>query len=140
MYLDTSAAVPLYIAETESERCEAMVTGSEGLFSSELLLGEIQRALLAKEKNRQISAATRAAAWAKFEEHLSDGTIQLITLNGVIVREAVEVMRKVYPEVLLRTLDAIHLATFLSVDAGPLFTRDRRMLEAAKQLGLPLAG
>lgn len=140
MYLDTSAAVPLYLAEAESERCETVAAKSEGLFSSELLLGEIQRAMLAKEKSRQISAATREAAWAKFEEHLAEGTVQLITLNGILVREAAEVMRKVYPEVLLRTLDAIHLATCMSVDAGPLFTRDHRMLEAARRLGIPLAG
>lgn len=140
MYLDSSVAVKLYITEPDSEECEAIAANGDGLFSSELLLGELYGALLAKEKNRQISAATREAAWAKFEEHLSEGTVHLVTLNGVIVREALEVMRKVYPEVLLRTLDAIHLATFLSVDAGPLFTRDRRMLEAARRLGLPLPG
>ncbi|MBP6506851.1 MAG: hypothetical protein KA257_04740 [Opitutaceae bacterium] len=61
-------------------------------------------------------------------------------LNGGLIREACDVMRQVYPDGLRRLLDAIHLATCLSVDAGPLFTRDQRMLAAARKLGIPLAG
>jgi predicted nucleic acid-binding protein len=44
-------------------------------------------------------------------------------------------MLRVHPHVPLRTLDAIHLATFQSVVAGPIFTKDKRMLAAAKLLG-----
>jgi len=49
-------------------------------------------------------------------------------------------MGELHPGVPLRTLDAIHLATYLDVEAGPLFTRDPRMLQAAAFMGLPLAG
>jgi predicted nucleic acid-binding protein len=140
MYLDTSVAVALYAREADSEKYETIVAGSDGLFSSELLVGEMTGALLAKEKNKIISPGLRVAIWAKFEEHISDGTVQLVTLNGLLVHEAAEVMRQVYPEILLRTLDAIHLATYLSVEAGPLFTRDQRMIAAMKKLGIPRAG
>jgi hypothetical protein len=139
MYLDTSVLVALYVPEPDSERCEAIAIKGDGFFSSELLLGEMTAALFAKEKNRQISTAMRERIEAKFEDHLADGTLRLITLNGLMAREAAEVMRQVYPQVLLRTLDAIHLATYLSVDAGPLFTRDKRMIEAARKLNIPLA-
>jgi hypothetical protein len=47
-------------------------------------------------------------------------------------------MLDVYPHVLLRTLDAIHLATYLSTIAGPLYTDDRRMRDAALFLEIPL--
>jgi len=42
---------------------------------------------------------------------------------------------------LLRTLDAVHLATALSLTArlGTVVTYDRRMTEAAQHLGLPVA-
>ena len=36
---------------------------------------------------------------------------------------------------MLRTLDAIHLATYDSVITGPIFTKDKRMIAAAKLLG-----
>jgi predicted nucleic acid-binding protein len=39
----------------------------------------------------------------------------------------------------LRTLDALHLATYGGIEAGPLFTRDKRMREAARRMDYPLA-
>ena len=47
-------------------------------------------------------------------------------------------MLEVHPHVPLRTLDAIHLATYLSVITGPLFTKDARMRDAARLLEIPL--
>jgi len=140
MYLDTSVAVAIYAREANSDALEAILAGGDGFFSSELLRAEMSGALLVKEKNKLISAALRAEILAKFEEHLSEGAVQLIPLNDLLVAEAIELMTQVYPDVLLRTLDAIHLATALSVEAGPLFTRDKRMLDAARKLGIPLAG
>jgi predicted nucleic acid-binding protein len=139
MYLDTSVAAKLFIPEPDSDECE-LIVGGLGFFSSELLIGELWSATLAKERSRHISAAARARIWECFENLLSTGAVQLVPLNGIIVRESVEIMSQVHPEVPLRTLDAIHLATYLSVDAGPLFTRDQRMIEAARRLNLPLAG
>lgn len=141
MFLDTSALIPLFTPESDSARCEAIVSGHpEGLVASELIIGEMTGAVLAKEKIRLLTTAQREAVMAKLDEQIAEGVLRLVPVNGVIVREAAEVMRQVYPDVLLRTLDAIHLATYLSIEAGPLFTRDKRMLDAARRLNLPLAG
>ena len=139
MYLDTSVAVKLFIPEPDSDECE-LIAGSDGFLSSELLYGEMYAAVLAKERSGHISRAARDQIWERFEYLMADNTVHLIKLDGLVVREAVEVMSQVQPDVPLRTLDAIHLATYLSVDAGPLFTKDRRMIEAAKKLNIPLAG
>lgn len=140
MYLDTSAAVKLYCREKGSEECEAIAATADGFFSSELYQAELHGALLAKERAGIISAKLRAHIWRSFESHLAEGSMQLVALNGLVVREAIEIMSQIHPDVPLRTLDAIHLATYLSVDAGPLFTRDVRMLAAARKLNIPLAG
>lgn len=139
MYLDTSVAVKLFIPEADSNECELVVAG-QGFFCSELLVGELTAATLAKERSGHIRTTDREEIMRQFEALLADGGIQLVPLNGIIVRAATEVMMEVHPEVPLRTLDAIHLATYLSVDAGPLFTKDRRMLLAARKLNIPLAG
>ncbi len=139
MYLDTSVAVKLFIPEPDSDECE-LITGNDGFLSSELLFSEMYAAVLAKERCGHISPAAREKIWDRFENLMADNTVHLIKLDGMVVREAVEVMAQVHPDVPLRTLDAIHLATYLSVDAGPLFTKDRRMIEAAKKLNIPLAG
>ena len=140
MYLDTSVWVRLCLPEADSEQCEAIAATASGFVSSELLIGELTSALLAKERNRLITSSHREIILAKFDEQIADGTLQLLPLNSLIVREATEVMRLVHPQVSLRTLDALHLATYLSVEAGPLFTKDRRMLDAARRLNIPLAG
>jgi|CXWL01.1.fsa_nt_gi predicted nucleic acid-binding protein len=139
MYLDTSVAVKLYIPEPDSAECEA-IAGVDGFISSELLYGEMYAAVFGKERRGHISAESGKLILARFESDLSEGQIRLVKINGPVVRDAVEIMQQVRSDVLLRTLDAIHLATYLSVDAGSLFTRDKRMLVAANKLGLSLAG
>ena len=110
------------------------------LVSSELAWGELWSALLAKERNKALSVAARERAWKAFLDDVDEGVLRLIPLDGVMIREANEMMLRVHPHVPLRTLDAIHLATFASVITGPLFTKDKRMLAAAQLLGFATVG
>jgi predicted nucleic acid-binding protein len=75
--------------------------------------------------------------WQLFEEHLLEDVIELVALDGQVVRGAAEIMAGVHPQVPLRTLDAIHLATYAGIEAGPLFTKDKRMIDAARRLEFP---
>jgi predicted nucleic acid-binding protein len=58
----------------------------------------------------------------------------------MIVQDATDLLNELHTKVPLRALDALHLATFLSAEVGPLFTKDKRMLQAAEHLGFALAG
>jgi len=140
MYLDTSALVPLYLPESDSEHCERIITNAQGIFASELCRAELMSALLAKQKNGLLDARQQRRVLAEFERHCDEGVVRLIAFDRNTVREAADLMQQVAPDILLRTLDAIHLATYLNVDAGPLFTRDRRLSAAGRKLGLNLAG
>jgi predicted nucleic acid-binding protein len=139
MYLDTSVVVKLYTHEADSAACEEVVEGHK-VVSSELLYAELWSALLAKERAGVLSAAKRETVWELFESHLLDDEVTLVDLDGLVVRDAAEIMTMVSPAVPLRTLDALHLATIAAIEAGPLFSRDRRMLAAAKMLGFATAG
>jgi predicted nucleic acid-binding protein len=138
MYIDTSVAVKLYCAEPDSESCEAIVAGST-VVSSELLYCEMRTALHGKRIRNLLSPTTMASAWAAFEQDLSERRIRLVAFDHSLAREAAAVVDRLHPDIALRALDALHLATFLRTDAGPLFTKDKRMREAAHQLSLPLA-
>jgi predicted nucleic acid-binding protein len=137
MYIDTCVAVKLYTREPDSDECHRIAAGHR-LVSSELLYTELWSALLAKERNKLITAPLRQQVWQLFEYHLLDDMIELVALDGHVVREAAEIMAKVHPLVPLRTLDAIHLATYSGIEAGPLFTKDKRMIDAARKLEYPL--
>ena len=136
MYLDTSVFVKLYVAEPDSAECERVVARHR-IVASELLYAEFWSALLAKEAAGSLAPENRQRVWELFETHLLNDLVELIELNGHVVREAAEMIARVHPHVRLRTLDAIHLATFAGLEAGPLFTRDKRMQAAAKLLGFP---
>jgi predicted nucleic acid-binding protein len=138
MYLDTSVFVKLYTPEPDSAECERIVAGQK-IVSSELLYTELWSALLAKERAGKIAPLFRQRVWELFEEHLLDDVVELIDLDGSVVREAAEMIARVHPHVPLRTLDAIHLATYAGLEAGALFTKDRRMTDAARMLAFPLA-
>ena len=138
MYIDTCVAVKLYTREPDSEECQQIAAGQR-LVSSELLYTELWSTLLAKERNKVITPELRQRVWQLFEEHLLEDVIELVALDGHVVREAAEIMAKVHPQVPLRTLDALHLATYAGIEAGPLFTRDKRMNDAARRLEFPLA-
>lgn len=138
MYVDTSVVVKLYTREPDSAECEKLVSG-QSIVSSELLYAELWSALLGKERQGQITPEDRQRVWELFEAHLLEDVVELVEIDGVVIREAAEMMARVHPQVPLRTLDAIHLATFGNLDAGSLFTNDRRMIDAARMLGFPLA-
>ncbi len=138
MYLDTSVLVKLYVREPDSSAVERTVAG-ERILCSELVYAEFWSALLAKERAGILTAEMRQRVWQLFETHLLDDQVELIEVDGLVVRDAAELMARVFPRVPLRTLDALHLATVAAIDAGPLFTRDQRMIDAARLLGLPLA-
>jgi uncharacterized protein len=138
MYIDTSALVKLYIDEADSDACVEVVADSV-LVSSRLLYCEFRSALLGKEFRKIISTESMNDAWQRFERDVSDRVIRFVSLNDLVIQDAQDLLNELHPKVSMRSLDAIHLATFLSMDAGPLFTKDHRMLKAAAFLGLALA-
>lgn len=137
MYIDTSALVKLYFEEPDSEACEAKVAGTT-LVSSRLLQCEFRSALLRKVSQGNISSDAGAEIWDLFERDIATDHICLVSLDDLLLQEATEILNELYPKVQLRTLDALHLATYLSIEAGPLFTMDHRMIQAAVRMGLRL--
>jgi predicted nucleic acid-binding protein len=139
MYLDTSVLVKRYVAEPDSGKVDGIVVGST-MVSSELVLSELWSALLAKERQGLLSAANRDNAWQAFRDDIEGKALLLIPMDGDMLHEANELMLRVHPDIPLRTLDALHLASYDRVVAGPLLTNDTRMREAARALGFHTLG
>ncbi len=138
MYVDTSVAVKLYLSEPDSEACETIVAGNT-LVSSRLLFCEFRSAILGKISRGKLPAEFGPKVWQTFQDDVAANKIRFVALNDMLVQDAADLLRELYPKVTLRTLDALHLATYLNSESGPLFTKDGRMLQAAAHLGLPLA-
>ncbi len=123
LYLDASAFIKLIVREQESDAVRRYLRKTGGRqVSSSLLRTESLRAV------RRLGPDTLAA--------VRDG-LRRIDLIGIDDR-LLDTAGLLEPRV-LRTLDALHLATALAVgdDLEAIVTYDDRMVEAARLIGLP---
>ena len=128
VYLDSSALLKRIVAEPESALLQAALRGyvdnQATLVSSSLAWVEISRAL------RRASAV---------DPRLRPDALTDVALSGVLERpvdaEVVALARRVTPLV-MRSLDAIHVATALLVDADVVVSYDDRLVAAAQEHGL----
>jgi predicted nucleic acid-binding protein len=122
-YIDTSALVKLVVREPESEALEAWVAGHRDLICSELVRTELPRAVRRAAPERLPLART---------------VIESITVLALRAAEFDEAGR-LGPSS-LRTLDAIHLASALTLgeQLESFVCYDPRLSDAARGLGLPV--
>lgn len=122
-YLDTSALVKLIVPEPESAALRAELRRWPRRASSSLARAELVRAC------RRVDETAVAPARRALE------ALSLVAVTDLLLDEAASIE----PEA-LRTLDAVHVATALTLrDAlGALVTYDERLAEAAACAGLPV--
>ena len=137
MYLDSCIIVKLLVVEPDSEFFIGSLEGKP-LVTSELAQTEVFSALLARERAGRISAADRRRAWKEFEARINAGEIRIESLNATVLRKARQLLERCHPQVPLRTLDALHLATADLCQDFPMTTTDGRLRDAATLLGIDL--
>jgi uncharacterized protein len=120
VYLDSSAFVKLVLPEPETPVLLAALKGVARLVASEILEVEVLRATRRGGGDTAIARAQLAA-------------VRLMPLNGAIRAHASDLDPPT-----VRSLDAIHLATALSLGErlDRLFTYDARMALTASEAGL----
>lgn len=124
IYLDTSAALKLVVAEPETGPLELWMAERTGIprVSSRLLRIEMTRAV------------TRAAPHRMSRANVVLSAIALLSMDDVA--PAAEVIG----DKTLRSLDAIHLATAheIRTDLSAFVCYDKRLRDSAQALGLPV--
>lgn len=121
-YVDASALVKLVVDEPESVEMQRWYVEGERVLSSVVGMIETRRAVNRREHEL-----------AHLEHVL--GAIEFIEISDVIAARAAAI-----PPPVVRTLDAIHLATALALqpELEAFVTYDDRMAAAARALGLPV--
>ena len=102
---------------------------------SELALAEVRSAILIKERAGAVTVAERKLAFVRFDSMSGEELLHVHPLNSAVVERAAGLLESCHPEVALRTLDAIHLATALIHSRGPLCTTDGKLRAAARRIG-----
>lgn len=121
-YLDSSAIVKLVVTEAETAALENYLAGCDGLTTSWLSTTEVSRAAARTNRRKVISHA----------EDVLDSFVLLDVTRAVLAAAS-----RLKPAE-LRTGDAIHLATALSLDLPDLefVAYDDRLVNAARSAGL----
>jgi predicted nucleic acid-binding protein len=135
MYLDSAVIVKLLVREPDSAWFNQQI-GNHELWSSALALAEVRSAILIKERTGQVSVAERKAAFTRFHSMHEEETLRWLPLNLAIAERAAGLLVSCHPEVALRSLDAIHLATAFLYPRGLLCTTDGKLRAAAKRIGV----
>lgn len=127
VYADTSALVKLVVREAESDALEAALDDAAELATSVVTTIELARAVA---RARAESSATVADEWA---------VLAVISATAEIpLTDEVRAAAATVAPVELRTLDAIHLASALTLGEhlASVLTYDERLQHAATELGL----
>lgn len=121
-YVDASALVKLALLERESAAAQAFVDEVDEVVTSRVGFVETRRAVVR-------TVGTDAAA-----------DVPLASVGAIEFDAAIAATAAVLQPLTLKTLDAIHLATALSLYRLDAFvTYDARLADAARALGLPVA-
>jgi predicted nucleic acid-binding protein len=132
--VDSSAVVGAVLEKGLSSKALRAVAESPTLIVSRLALVESGRALSRAHAEKRITASGLLRVQSEVEELWSRCEIWELTRS--VCKEAKEIA----PNSALRTLDALHLATFFAVrrklPSAKLLSLDVRMLDAAKELGI----
>ena len=122
VYLDASALVKLVLPEAETSALRTLIAVSGPIISSRLAHVEVRRAVA-------------RIAEPGDEEHVTEllRGVQTIELD-----EAISLIAATVSPSVLRSLDAIHLASALSIgdELGAIITYDTRLADAARAAGL----
>ncbi|MET0851171.1 MAG: type II toxin-antitoxin system VapC family toxin [Candidatus Rokuibacteriota bacterium] len=138
MYLDTAILVKLLVREPDSDFYAGLVDGQPA-WSSHVVLVECLSALLRKERERAIDRSHRRRAWRQVVADVDALRLNLVAVTPSLLERAAAILNVCHPDVALRSLDAIHLASAERCQSWPLCSNDVRMRAAAARLGLPLA-
>lgn len=138
IYLDTSAAVPLFVPEPASAAVDAWFEGcAEALVSSDWIVTEFASALAIKERAGMLAAKDARDAWREFESFCGAG-LRLLPVSRGTFREAAVLARQHAHG--LRAGDVLHLAIALEAGAKGLATLDTNQADNARRLKLRTVG
>jgi predicted nucleic acid-binding protein len=129
LYLDTSAVLRAALESGTTPDVESRIRAAPVLVTSRLSLVESERALLRARSVKGVAEGRLADAEREIEAIWARCEIWELT------RAVCEVARQVAPRKPLRTLDALHLATFVlarrRIAGLELLTVDTRLADAA---------
>lgn len=138
-YWDTSALGKLYVPETDSPNFAQKAADEGVIVTTRLALYEMCRVAFRKEVEGSIPAKSAESILSQLQQDLAAGEMRIIDIDSRVEGEFNAIMATCYrnaPPLLIRTFDAIHLASARVSGETELVATDGRLRDVAKLLGL----
>ena len=137
-YADPSALLKLYVHEPESGAMSVWRRRIDGALPiTEHGRLEVINGICLAAFRKAMSAEALTDALASFDEDLTEGRyVQADVLWRATLRKAADISRTHTPKIGCRTLDALHVATALTLGLRSFVTFDRRQQRLARATGL----
>ena len=141
-YWDTSALLKLYLPEDDSGYfLDSVVASDQPLVSSAIAAVEMLCALYRKESVGELKRGGALAAHQRFLGDSREGRIVLVPYGEQVFTAAEEIVRLAFRRarpVMVRSLDAIHVASALTARARVMVATDTRLRLVAAMAKLKL--
>jgi predicted nucleic acid-binding protein len=139
-YWDTSALLKLYAPEPDSAYfLERVAKGHRALLTADLAKVELFCALKRKEHAGDLQAGGAAALSESFERDVSAGRIVAVPYGQDVFTEVQHLVKRAYaasPVLMIRSLDAIHVASAILSKTKVVVATDVRLRDVAALMGL----
>ncbi len=136
IYADSSFVVSLYLPDEHTPKVERLMRENPRLFLTPLHRAEWAHAIAFQIFQHRISAAESNGLYKLFEKDRRAGAWLETAVPETSFDLAVDLARQHASEIACRTLDTLHVATALELQADDFWTFDQRQAKLAKAVGL----
>ncbi len=127
LFLDTSALAKRYVQERNSERVLEYCSKADEIYISILAPVELLSAMNRSLREGRVTRKDYSSIKKEFALDVEGVTV--VDLSSLVVRHAIKCLERS----VLRSLDAIQVASAITVGADVILTADKHQAKAAKQ-------
>jgi predicted nucleic acid-binding protein len=136
-YADTSFLVSLYVLDANSNLvAERMKLAKLPVLLTPLGEIELANALYLRLFRKELVPSRAKAAHALFRKDIEDGVYQVKPFSPAMFERAKRIAQSQTPRLGTRTLDVLHVASALTLQANTFYTFDRSQRKLAEAEGL----
>lgn len=136
VYVDTSFFVSLYLPDRHSTNAERWLATARPQFLTQLHVAEWSHAIEQHVFRKEVTPSQAVTLHRVFKEHCEKGTWREVAMPESAYVLCAELARRHAGRLGLRTLDTLHVAAALELQATIFWTFDERQAKLAKAEGL----
>lgn len=135
-YADTSFFISLYLPDQRSRKAERWLLAKPAVWLTPVHVAEWTHAIEQHVFRGEISASEAGLLHRRFRQHADSGLWIQVSLPESAYARSIDLALRYVARFGLRTLDTLHVASALELNAKNFWTFDDRQLKLARALGL----